>query len=82
MEALRSLIQELELDGILVSDTHNRRYFSGFVGSAGYLFVTSEDAVLATDFRYTEQAKEQARGFEISQIQGKLSEWFPKSSAT
>ena len=78
VEALRSLIQELELDGILVSDTHNRRYFSGFVGSAGYLFVTSEDAVLATDFRYTEQAKEQAGGFEISQIQGKLSDWFPK----
>lgn len=78
VKALRALIQELELDGILISDVHNRRYFSGFIGSAGYLFVTADDTVLATDFRYTEQAKDQARGFEISQIQGKLSEWFPK----
>ena len=78
VKALRSLIQELELAGILISDAHNRRYFSGFIGSAGYLFVTADEAVLATDFRYTEQANEQAGGFEISQIQGKLSEWFPK----
>lgn len=78
VKALRALIRELELDSILISDAHNRRYFSGFIGSAGYLFVTAAEAVLATDFRYTEQAKDQAGGFEISQIQGKLSEWFPK----
>ena len=78
VKALRALIQELELDGILISDAHNRRYFSGFVGSAGYMFVTPDDAVLATDFRYTEQAGEIATGFEIFQIQGRVSEWFPK----
>ena len=76
--ALRSLIQEQEIDAMLISDPHNRRYLSGFIGTAGYLFVTKTETVLATDFRYTEQAGDQASGFEISQIQGRLSEWFPK----
>ncbi len=62
---------------MFISNTHNRRYLSGFIGSAGYLFISEQDAVLATDFRYTEQAGDQATGFEISQIQGRLSEWFP-----
>ena len=75
--ALRSLIQEEGIDGMLISDPHNRRYFSGFIGSAGYLFFTETEAVLATDFRYTEQAADQATGFQNSQIQGRLSEWFP-----
>ena len=76
--ALRSLIQEQQIDAMLISDPHNRRYLSGFIGTAGYLFITESDAVLATDFRYTEQAGDQATGFEVSQIQGRLSEWFPK----
>ena len=75
--ALRSLIQEQEINGMLISDPHNRRYISGFIGTAGYLFITEADAVLATDSRYTEQAADQATGFQVSQIQGRLSEWFP-----
>ncbi len=75
--ALRSLIQEQEIDGMLISDPHNRRYLSGFIGTAGYLFISESDAVLATDFRYTEQAADQAEGFQISKIQGPLAEWFP-----
>ena len=75
--ALRSLIQEQEIDGMLISDPHNRRYLSGFIGTAGYLFITEAEAVLATDFRYTEQAADQATGFQVSKIQGRLSEWFP-----
>ena len=75
---LRSVIQENDIDGMLISDPHNRRYLSGFIGTAGYLFITETDAVLATDFRYTEQAADQAPGFEISRVQGRLIEWFPK----
>lgn len=78
LAALRSLIQEQDIDAMLISDPHNRRYLSGFIGTAGYLCITETDAVLATDFRYTEQAGDQANGFEVSQIQGRLSEWFPK----
>lgn len=76
--ALRSLIQEQEIDAMLISDPHNRRYLSGFIGTAGYLFITESEAVLTTDSRYTEQAGDQATGFDISQIQGRLTDWFPK----
>lgn len=76
--AVRDLIAEREIDGMLISDPHNRRYLSGFIGTAGYLFITASDAVLATDFRYTEQAGGQATGYEISRVQGRMSEWFPK----
>ena len=62
---LRSGIDELGLDAILVSKPENRRYLSGFTGSAGYLLVTANEALLATDFRYVEQAKNQATNFEI-----------------
>ncbi|CAI8005653.1 Uncharacterized peptidase YqhT [Geodia barretti] len=59
---------EREVDAILVSGSENRRYLSGFSGSAGYLFITGERAHLATDFRYTEQATAQAEYFNVEQV--------------
>ena len=67
----------LELAGILISQPENRFYLSGFDGSDGYLFITSDRAILATDFRYTEQAERQAPGYEIYRISGPLSAWLP-----
>ena len=65
LDGLRSRLEEKKLDAILVSAPDNRRYLSGFTGSAGYLFISRERAVLATDFRYTEQAAGQAPDFQI-----------------
>ena len=76
LDNLRAVIDEKGIDGLLISDGENRRYLSGFVGSAGYLFLTSDCAVLATDFRYTEQAAEQAPDYRIDRITGKL-DWLP-----
>ena len=61
-------LPEREVDAILVSGAENRRYLSGFSGSAGYLFITGERAHLATDFRYTEQATAQATHFNVEQV--------------
>jgi Xaa-Pro aminopeptidase len=61
-------LPEREVDAILVSGAENRRYLSGFSGSAGYLFITDERAHLATDFRYTEQATAQAAHFNVEQV--------------
>ena len=76
LERLREKMEEEELEAMLISSPENRRYFSGFAGSAGYLLVTSSDAVLATDFRYVEQAGRQAPGYRVERITGKL-DWFP-----
>lgn len=62
---LRKQIEEQPFDGMLILKPENRRYLSGFTGSSGYLLITGQEAVLITDFRYTEQAKEQAPYFRV-----------------
>ena len=66
LERLRARLEEKDLDAILISSAENRRYVSGFTGSAGYLVASRDSAVLATDFRYTEQAGIQAPDFEVT----------------
>ncbi len=78
LQKLRQKITEKEIDGFFVSQPENRYYLSGFDGSAGYLLITPQNAVLATDFRYTEQAKAQAPEYQIFQITGSTSGWFPR----
>jgi Xaa-Pro aminopeptidase len=74
---LRARFAASGIDAMLVSRAENRRYLSGFHGSAGFLLITATKAVLATDFRYTEQALAQAPDFEILRIANNLSDWFP-----
>jgi Xaa-Pro aminopeptidase len=77
INALRSSLIDKKLDAFLISQPENRRYMSGFTGSAGFLFITSDKAILATDFRYTEQAGRQSRDFGIIQISGAMNTWLP-----
>ncbi|MDP6782180.1 MAG: Xaa-Pro peptidase family protein [Dehalococcoidia bacterium] len=78
LERLRSrLAGEGLLDALLVSGAENRHYLSGFTGSAGFLLITPSQAVLATDFRYTEQAKTQAPLFEVVEVRGEPQQWLP-----
>jgi Xaa-Pro aminopeptidase len=77
LAGLRRQFAEKGIDAIFITNASNRRYLSGFIGSAGYLLITAEKSMLATDFRYTEQAATEAPDFEIRRISGKLIEWFP-----
>ena len=54
--ALRRALRERKLDCLLVSSRDNVRYLVGFAGSAGWVLVSADDAVLVTDARYTTQA--------------------------
>ena len=78
LKRLRQSLDEREIDGIFVSQPENRYYLSGFDGSSGYLLITPQDTVLATDFRYTEQARAQAPDYQIFQLTGSLPDWFPR----
>jgi len=78
LERLRHSLVEKEIDGIFVSQPENRYYLSGFDGSSGYLLITPQNTVLATDFRYIEQAKGQAPDYQVFQITGNTPEWFPR----
>ena len=70
VEGFVAQLQEKELDGVLISAPENRRYLSGFSGSAGYLFITKANAILVTDSRYTEQATNQSPYFDVRQVKG------------
>lgn len=74
---LRAALIEREIDAVLISNARNRRYLSGFTGSAGYLLITADDAVIATDFRYYEQSAQQAPAFRLYKAVGGLDAWIP-----
>jgi Xaa-Pro aminopeptidase len=76
LDKLRAAFDAREIEALLVSTPENRRYMSGFTGSAGYLLISRKDAVLATDFRYIEQSQQQAPDFSIERIAGSLA-WLP-----
>ena len=65
LSKLRENMVKQGLQAMLVTSPFNRRFLSGFTGSAGYLIITEDRAQLITDFRYVEQAAEQASEFEI-----------------
>jgi Xaa-Pro aminopeptidase len=74
---LRQRLVEHDVDAILVSQPENRYYLSGFSGSSGYLLITAQNAILATDFRYLEQAKKQAPYYNIFHTANDTAAWFP-----
>jgi Xaa-Pro aminopeptidase len=65
MDRLRGLLEREGLDALLVTSDANRRYLSGFTGSAGNLLISRERAVLLSDFRYQEQAGQEAPNYEF-----------------
>lgn len=65
---LRAEMERLNLDAILIEESKNKRYISGFTGTAGSIIMTKEKNILFTDFRYTQQAKNQTEDFEIVEI--------------
>lgn len=75
---LRQELVKNEVDAIFISQPGNRYYLSGFDGSTGYLLITAKDAILATDFRYYEQVKQQAPLFTLFEVKGRTDEWFPR----
>ena len=67
-EQLAAQLADEELDAMLISSPENRRYLSGFTGSAGYLFISKDRQALLTDSRYTEQAEMQSPHFQVMQV--------------
>ncbi len=64
---VRDRFEKWQVDGLLITSPTNRRWLSGFTGSAGQLLITADKAILSTDSRYWEQAAQQATDFEIFQ---------------
>lgn len=65
IDKVRSKLKELSVDAVLITETKNLFYLANFTGSAGVALITQDEAYFVTDFRYTEQAAEQAVGFKV-----------------
>lgn len=74
LQRLRQRLAEEGLDVLMVSQPANRRYLSGFTGSAGTLFIGHSEALLYTDFRYWTQARQQAPTWELVKQDDSLKE--------
>ena len=60
MERVTRIRERLQAEGadvFLISNPVNRRYLTGFTGSAGLVWISSTRQAILTDFRYVEQVK-------------------------
>lgn len=78
-EGLDALFVSVPVDDGFGRHADNRKYVSGFTGSAGRALVTHDRALFAADFRYTEQAELECppRGFEVFAALGDYKDWLP-----
>lgn len=63
-EKALKILRENGLDAMVIGDRYNRRYLSGFTGSAGLLYVSENRQVVLTDSRYEEQVRRECGDFE------------------
>lgn len=72
IEAIRKSFAKFNIDSLLITNPFNRRYVTQFTGTAGIALITEDEAFFFTDFRYTEQAKEQVEHFQIIEHKGSI----------
>ncbi|MFJ8461427.1 M24 family metallopeptidase [Lysinibacillus xylanilyticus] len=68
LEQLRTALQAQQSDVFIITSHQNRRYLTGFTGSAGTVVITQTQALLLVDFRYTQQATNQSKEFDVREI--------------
>lgn len=71
LQKLRADMQTRELEAVLITNAHNRKYLTGFTGTSGYVLITADRALLLTDFRYMTQAASQAKDYEVVEHKAK-----------
>lgn len=65
-------------EAVFISGFPNIFYYSGFTSEDAYLLISKNTRYIITDSRYTIQAGEQAKGFEILNISGGFEKIFSK----
>lgn len=63
-------MHEKGIDGVLLVGDANRNYLSGFTGNESFSVITSDKAFFITDSRFTEQAKEQVKDYDLLEYKG------------
>jgi len=89
LQKLKELLSDKPFDTFMVSEPWNRAYLSGFwaedmqlTESSGFLFINGGAQVLATDFRYQEQAEKEAPDFQVVIYRENLANILPEIFAS
>lgn len=72
LSKIQAVLKEEGMDAILVTSPYNLRYVSNFTGTTGMALITQDQGFFITDFRYTKQAADQAKGFEVVRNNGPI----------
>lgn len=69
-EKLSRILNELNIDGLFITDLYNLRYFTGFTGTTGVALATRNGNFFFSDFRYRTQATKEVNkmGFEFVEV--------------
>lgn len=70
LDALRAELQHHDCDAFVSFSPPANEYLTGFRGSTSAVLITASEAVFLCDFRYTEQAGEQVKGFHVEEVAG------------
>ncbi len=62
---LREKMKSKKIDGVFLIGDHNRNYLTGFTGNESFALITMDKAFFITDSRFTEQAMQQVKGFDV-----------------
>ncbi|HEY9061231.1 MAG TPA: aminopeptidase P family protein [Pseudobacteroides sp.] len=74
LKRLREKLKLKDIEAVLINKRENYFYLSGFTGTSAYLLISMEEAYLITDFRYVEQANEQAQKYKVVEYKGNIIE--------
>lgn len=69
MTHLEAFLNAMQADAALVHRPENLRWLAGYTGE-GCLFISGRRRVILTDFRYVEQVRIEAPGWELEQVSG------------
>lgn len=69
---LREKMAEEKLDALIIQSLPNIYYFSGFTSEDATLLITMKNSYLLTDFRYVEEAAQEAQHYEIIRVDNDL----------
>jgi Xaa-Pro aminopeptidase len=76
---VRDAMKELKLDGLLLTHPPDLAYLTNFTGEDSVGLITDKDFLLVTDFRYQEQAGQEAGWLKLAMREGKMADALAKT---
>src|SRR5690242_13369215 len=72
IDSLRTRLADSGCEAFISFAPATNQWLSGFRGSTSAIIVTQNDAIFLNDFRYTEQAATQVKGFTLQEVPGNI----------